>query len=517
MEEFNTSKLTRKSGMLLHPTSLPCEFGVGDLGPGAYSFVDFLEQCGMTLWQVLPLGPTGYGDSPYASFSTHAGNPMLISPELLKDEGYIHDSDLIGMPSFEKGRVDYGLLIPWKKQLLTTAAKRFINKSADKVSFDKFCMDESLWLNDFALFIAVKESFDKKATLEGVNNSMWSSYWDKDIALREEVAIKKWSIKLEKEILYNKVIQYLFFEQWLRIKNYTNNKGIQIVGDIPIFVAPDSVDVWANRELFLLDDNGKPTCVAGVPPDYFSETGQLWGNPLYNWKVMEKRNFKWWIDRIKSTLKMVDIIRVDHFRGFEAYWEVPANEVSALNGQWIKAPGFKLFKEISKCLGELPILAEDLGVITKEVTDLRDSFNFPGMRILQFAFDSTEGDAGINPKNAFQPHNFINNSVVYTGTHDNSTMKGWIEKSKNIELDYIRNYFDYWGNDLVWLFIRNVLMSTSGYAIIPLQDYLELGDEARMNIPSTTGGNWSWRYDPNKLTKILSEKIMKYNTMYGRI
>lgn len=511
-------KLKRKSGVLLHPTSLPGSYGIGDLGEEAYDFVNFLEQSGQTLWQVLPLGPTGYGDSPYASFSTHAGNPMLISPKVLLDRGYLNNGDFTQLPDNNNNlKIDYGTLIPWKNRLLSICAKRFLEGDFNKKEFLDFCLEESSWLDDFALFMAVKEFFDKKALNEGVHGAMWSNFWDKDIALRDPNAMSLWSLKLKDEIEQKKVLQYFFFDQWLKLRVYANNKNVEIIGDIPIFVASDSSDVWANRDLFLLDENGCPLSVAGVPPDYFSETGQLWGNPLYNWEVMEKKHFKWWIDRIKSMLKMVDIIRVDHFRGFEAFWQVPANEETAENGEWVKAPGYELFKEVRRSLGRLPILAEDLGVITKDVDDLRDAFNFPGMRILQFAFDAEEGDNGITSDSIFQPHNYINNSVVYTGTHDNSTMKGWLDMCKPVELNYLREYYNYYGDDLVWLFILSALSSTSGYAIIPLQDFLELDDNSRMNIPSTVGGNWCWRYNQSQLSENLITKIKKYTTLYGRI
>ncbi|MDA3809910.1 MAG: 4-alpha-glucanotransferase, partial [Spirochaetaceae bacterium] len=507
--------MKRKSGVLLHPTSLPGDFGIGDLGKEAYSFIDFLEQSGQTLWQVLPLGPTGYGDSPYASFSTHAGNPLLISPQELKEQGFLSEDDLKDKPEFKSNSVDFGSLIPWKSEILNKAASTFLKESSTNKAYRTFCMEESSWLEDYSLFMALKEFFDEKARSEGIDGVMWSNYWDKDIALREPKALKFWEDKLEIEIEKNKILQFFFFNQWLLLKKYANGKDIEIIGDIPIFVASDSADVWSNRELFLLNKDGSPSSVAGVPPDYFSETGQLWGNPLYDWKVMEKNHFRWWISRIKGTLKLVDIIRVDHFRGFEAFWQVPAGEETAVQGQWVKASGMKLFTEVRKILGTLPILAEDLGVITDEVNDLRDSFEFPGMRILQFAFDSAEGDNGLNPENIFLPHNYIHNSVVYTGTHDNSTMKGWLDNCTKEEMSFIREYTGYDGENLVWFFIRMALSSTSDYCIIPMQDFLELGDEARMNIPSTLGGNWCWRYSKDLIDDQLIKKILRMTWIYG--
>ncbi len=509
--------LKRKSGILLHPTSLPGADGIGEIGSEAYSFVDFLEESGQTLWQVLPLGPTGYGDSPYASFSTHAGNPMVISLQTLKENGLLEEKDFSEKPSFCQSKIDFGVLLPWKKRILMVAADRFLN---DKKMFDKykqFCRDESSWLEDYSLFMALKSFFDNKAAMDKIDGAMWSNYWDKDIALRESQALIKWKKLLNKEIEKEKVLQYFFFDQWLKLKKYANEKKISIVGDIPIFVASDSCDVWANREFFLLDPSGNPLSVAGVPPDYFSKTGQLWGNPLYNWDKMEKNNFKWWLDRIKCTLRMVDIVRVDHFRGFEAFWKVPSLSKTAIDGEWIKAPGKKLFLEIEKELGSIPILAEDLGLITEEVEKLRDFFNFPGMRILQFAFDSEEGDTGLNSDNIFLPHNYVKNSVVYTGTHDNATIKGWLANCNKEELQYLKNYCGYNGEDFVWLFIRMALGSVSAYSIIPMQDYLGLGDEARMNIPSTLGGNWVWRMEKGDCSKELSKRLFEITKLYGRI
>lgn len=507
----------RQSGTLLHPTSLPGKYGIGDLGTEAYKFIDFLEETGQSLWQVLPLGPTGFGDSPYASFSTHAGNPLMISPQILMDQGFLEEDDFIHEPVFDKKSVDFGSLIPWKKNLLNKAVEQFQVESFKNSHFQDFCREESHWLDDYSLFISIKEYYDIKALSQGVSGAMWSNYWDKDIALKEPNAVKKWRNFLQTEIEKNKILQFFFFEQWLKLKQYANKKGIQIIGDIPIFVASDSVDVWANRELFLLNGDGSPQFVAGVPPDYFSQTGQLWGNPLYNWKNMEKKNFNWWIERIQGVLKLVDIIRIDHFRGFESFWQVPAANTTAEEGTWVKAPGKKLFSRVINVLGTLPILAEDLGSITEEVTELRDYFNFPGMRILQFAFDMTEGEVGLDPDNLFLPHNYIPASVVYTGTHDNATMRGWLEACKDEELDYIREYSGYGGDDLVWLFIRMALSSTSAYCIIPMQDYLEQDDSSRMNTPSTVGGNWTWRYTEDMISENLKERIFKLNRLYGRI
>ncbi|MDX1524364.1 MAG: 4-alpha-glucanotransferase, partial [Anaerolineae bacterium] len=507
----------RASGILLHPTSFPGPHGIGDLGKSAYDFVDFLIEAKQSLWQVLPLGPTGYGDSPYASFSSFAGNPLLISLDRLVKSGDLPAEALADVPNFPIDSVDYGWVIYWKTPLLEQAARTFLAEAADerKAAFDAFCEEKAIWLDDYALFMAVKEEFDQKAQAEDRFGAMWSNYWDKSIALRGTKAVNRWRREKADEILIQKVWQFYFFEQWTALKQYANANEIKIIGDIPIFVAPDSVDVWANRELFHLDDEGQPTVVAGVPPDYFSATGQLWGNPLYHWIVMAGQGYRWWIERIRATLNLVDIIRIDHFRGFEAYWEIAADEETAINGRWVKAPGAELFKAIEEALGELPILAEDLGVITPEVRDLRDHFNFPGMKILQFAFDSKES-GGLDSNNDFLPHNHQPNSVVYTGTHDNDTTLSWYRSRPPEEKDAIRRYLARSDEDIVWDFIRLAISSVSRYAVIPMQDVLCLGSEARMNTPGVLGGNWSWRYRPEALNGWVSGRLRDMVELYGR-
>jgi len=510
-------ELTRSSGILLHPTSFPGPHGIGSLGASAYKFVDFLAEAKQALWQVLPLGPTGYGDSPYASFSSFAGNPLLISLDKLVEWGDLEPVDIVNPPQFPIDQVDYGWVISWKVPLLEKAAKSFLaNASAERqAEYETFCQEKSGWLDDFALFMAVKEHFDQKAQDEGVFGARWNNYWDKDIALRQPKAMKRWRKDRADKIAVKKVLQFYFFKQWTALKAYANKQGIKIIGDIPIFVAPDSVDVWANPDLFLLDDTGQPTVVAGVPPDYFSETGQLWGNPLYDWPKMEKRGFKWWISRIRATLNLIDVIRIDHFRGFEAYWEIPADEETAINGQWVKAPGMALFKAVEKALGDLPILAEDLGVITPEVEELRDYFEFPGMKILQFAFDSKEA-GGLNATNPFLPHNHGRNSVVYTGTHDNDTTKGWYRERLPEEKDLIRRYLGRPDDNIVWDFIRMAIASVARYAVVPMQDVLNLDSDARMNRPSVLGGNWAWRYRPVALNPSVSGQLKEMVELYGR-
>lgn len=507
----------REAGVLLHPTSLPGPHGVGELGPEAFRFVDFLHSAGQTLWQVLPLGPTGYGDSPYASFSTFAGNPLLLSLDALVEAGDLHRADLSDVPAFDPLKIDYGWVQHWKFPLLEKAAHHFLKTASGsrRGEFDAFCADEADWLNDFALFMAVKEEFQKKAEAEKVTGKMWSNYWDLDIRLKQPAAVRVWSERLADSIAVKKVYQFWFFRQWKALKAYANGKGIRIIGDIPIFVAPDSVDVWANRQFFQLDDHGQPLVVAGVPPDYFSATGQLWGNPLYDWKALKADGFRWWLNRIQATLKVVDIIRVDHFRGFEAYWEIPFGAANAIGGRWVKAPGMELFKTVQERLGTLPLLAEDLGLITPEVEALRDAYGFPGMKILQFAFDSGEA-TGANSDNIFLPHNYSPNCVVYTGSHDNSTMRGWFEAAAETDQAYALEYVDGHLEDLAWGFIRAALASVALFAVIPAQDLLDLPDWARMNTPSTTGTNWMWRLAAGQLDATLARRLGAMTRLYGR-
>jgi 4-alpha-glucanotransferase len=510
-------ELTRSSGILLHPTSFPGSHGIGDLGEAAFRFIDFLVEARQSLWQVLPLGPTGYGDSPYASFSSFAGNPLLLNLNQLVEAGDLAPADLADLPYFPIDQVDFGWVIQWKTRLLQKAAQNFLTgaNAERKAEFEAFSIEQAAWLNDFALFMAVKDHYDQKAKTESVFGAMWSNFWDKDIALRQPAALERWRKEQAEVIAVKKVLQYYFFQQWGAVKRYANEQGISIIGDIPIFVAPDSVDVWANRDLFLLDEEGQPTVVAGVPPDYFSPTGQLWGNPLYDWEKMAAQGFKWWIERIWATLQLVDMIRIDHFRGFEAYWEVPFGEETAINGRWVKAPGVELFQTVERELGELPILAEDLGVITPEVEALRDQFKFPGMKILQFAFDSKEA-GGLDATNKFLPHNHGRNFVVYTGTHDNDTTRGWYRERTPEEKDLIRRYLARPDDDIVWDFIRLALASVARFAILPFQDALNLDSHARMNTPSVLGGNWSWRYRSEALNGWVGGRLAALVELYGR-
>ena len=510
-------KLTRASGILLHPTAFPGPHGIGELGESAYQFIDFLAACKQSLWQILPLGPTGYGDSPYASFSSFAGNPLLISLDTLVRQGDLRAEDIANPPDFPPDHVDYGWVIHWKVPLLEKAARNFLDHATPerRADFEQFCTDHAIWLDDFAIFMAVKETFDRKAKAADIFGAMWSNYWPKDIALRRPKAVKKWQKTAAAAIDSHKVLQFFFFEQWLALRKYANKQGIRIIGDIPIFVAPDSVDVWANRDLFLLDKEGQPTVVAGVPPDYFSKTGQLWGNPLYNWPAIAETSYDWWTRRIAGTLQLVDILRIDHFRGFESYWEIPAGEKTAIKGRWRKGPGLEFFRAVETALGELPIIAEDLGIITDAVTELRENFGLPGMKVLQFAFDLDKLNS-LETTNPFLPHNYEQHCVVYTGTHDNDTTRGWYETRSPEEQDIVRRYLARDDQDIVWHFIRLAQASSAGFAVIPFQDVLDLGSEARMNIPSTIGGNWAWRYHPEVLSDWVISRLETMTTLYGR-
>jgi 4-alpha-glucanotransferase len=495
-------KFNRASGILLHPTSLPSPYGIGDLGPQAYRFVDFLAEAGCKLWQVLPLGPTGYGDSPYQCFSAFAGNPYLISPLRLLDEGMLHSNDLVEGTDFPAERVDYGDFIPWKLNLLERAFIQF-RASQDKnpglrQDYENFCADNASWLADYALFMAIKEAH---------GGGSWDG-WPEALRKRDPDALAEARQSLADAIYRYMFYQYAFFRQWFALKGYASQKDIQIIGDIPIFVAYDSADVWANPELFFLDEEGKPTVVAGVPPDYFSPTGQLWGNPLYRWDVHKQSGYAWWLERIRATLQTVDIVRIDHFRGFAGYWEVPAGNETAEHGQWVPGPAVDFFNKVQSELGQLPILAEDLGVITPDVVELRNTFNLPGMKVLQFAFSE--------PENPFLPHSFPQNCVVYTGTHDNDTARGWYAVAPEQERDFANRYLHTDGKDFAWDLIRAAWGSVAGFALAPMQDFLNLGTEARMNYPSRLGGNWEWRMEEDALNDELRDKIKELNWLYQR-
>lgn len=502
----------RASGVLLHPTSLPGPFGIGDLGDEAYRFADFLEQSGQSLWQVLPLGPTGYGDSPYACYSAFAGNTLLISPERLVTAGLLTKDDIANPPDFSDEQIDFHEVHLFKEALLATAFRRFKeSRGIASPTFKLFCAREYEWLDDYALFRTLKDHH---------GGTSWNE-WEAPLVRRDPAALQRATENLRDEIEAQKFYQFLFFNQWFELKSYCNDRGIKLIGDIPIFVAQDSADVWTNPEQFKLHKDGQPIVIAGVPPDYFSKSGQLWGNPLYNWERMLADKFKWWIKRVSTTLHTVDIVRIDHFRGFCACWEIPAGDKTAERGEWVEAPGRQLFLAIREALGELPIIAEDLGVITPDVEKLRDDFGFPGMRILQFGFSS-------DAKNCDLPHNYHRNVVVYTGTHDNDTAVGWFNSvagegstrdAKQIETErqFCLEYLDTDGREINWDFIRTVMASVADTAIVPLQDLLGLGSEARMNLPNTTSGNWSWRFGSGAMTNELSKRLRDLTELYGRL
>ena len=493
-------KFERASGILLHPTSLPGPYGIGDLGPAAYRWVDWLAGTGCKLWQVLPLGPTGYGDSPYQCFSAYAGNPYLISPEFLARDNLLHTNDLIEKLEVDPQRVDFGSLIPWKLNLLERAFIRFSSASGSiRVEFDSFCNENSSWLDDYTLFMAIKEAHGGGA---------WDG-WPEPLRKRDPAALAEARKTLAASILRFTFYQFIFFRQWNSLRDYAHQKGLRIVGDIPIFVANDSSDVWSHPDLFFLDAELKPTVVAGVPPDYFSPTGQLWGNPLYCWDVHKSTGYKWWLERLRATHKLVDILRIDHFRGFAGYWEIPAGNPTAEIGRWVPGPGADFFSAVRSSLGsDLPIIAEDLGLITPDVTFLRDQFGLPGMKVLQFGFSG--------PDNPFLPHSYPQNCVVYTGTHDNDTARGWYGSAPESEKDFARRYLEIDGSDFSHDLIRTAWKSTAVFALAPMQDFLALGTEARFNYPSRLGGNWEWRMADTALGGELQGSIRELNWLYQR-
>lgn len=502
----------RASGILLHPTSLPGRFGIGDFGPKAYEFVDFLGAARQSYWQILPLGPTGYGDSPYQCFSAFAGSTLLISPEKLVEDGLLTQKQIDDKPDFADGRADYGGVYEWKNKILPEAFKAFhgVTSVDYRGKFETFAQENESWLDDYALYKAIKASQGQRAWYD----------WDTPLKLREPGALALISETLYDETQAEKFYQFLFFRQWAAVKEYANRVGVSIAGDVPIFIALDSADVWRHQNQFKLNADGSPTVVAGVPPDYFSSTGQLWGNPIYDWGEMQRDGFAWWIARVKHVLKTVDVVRIDHFRGFAASWEVPGGDRTAENGRWVDAPGQELFTALKNELGDLPFWAEDLGVITPDVENLRDSFSLPGMRILQFAFG---GDA----KNHDLPHNYINNCVAYTGTHDNDTTVGWFhsqagagstrgESEISRERDFALAYLDTNGREINWDLIRAVWGSVADTAVAPMQDILGLGTHARMNLPASSSGNWYWRFYDGEITPEITARLKGLTELYAR-
>lgn len=493
----------RVSGILVHPTSFPSPYGIGDLGDGAYEFIDFLEETGQHLWQVLPLGPTGFGDSPYQGFSAFAGQPLIISPDKLAKMGLLANEDLQNIPQWDPHRVDYGPVITYKTGLLKKAWANFC-KTEDqelKKEFDDFCQQEKDWLDDYTLFMACKDHHEGRSWLE----------WEDEIRVPDTAAKNAWREKLAEDIHYYSFVQFIFQKQWMELRDYAHEKEVKIIGDIPIFVALDSADVWADKKQFQLDTKGYPTSVAGVPPDYFSATGQLWGNPLYDWSYHKQTKFAWWIKRIKRQLALTDYLRIDHFRGFEAYWSVPADEETAINGKWVKAPGEELFRMVQKELGaDLPIWAEDLGVITDEVEALRDKFGFPGMKVLQFGFGDMDDQKYI-------PFYYTTtNCICYTGTHDNDTTMGWYAEQTEEIRDRVRRFGNTDGNMLGYDFIRFCMGSIAKYAIFPIQDLLLLGSEARMNTPGVAAANWAFRYVSEDLREDRKEWLRRTTELFGR-
>ena len=489
----------RAAGILLHPTSLPGPYGVGDLGPAAYAWVDALARARQSWWQVLPLGPTGYGDSPYQSVSAFAGNPYLVSPDVLARENLLRPDDL-RHGGFADDRVDYGSVIPYKLHLLDTAWGRFRGAAAPglRAPFEEFCQASAGWLDDFALFMALK---DRHA------GAHWHD-WPLDLVLRRPGPLAAARRELADAVGLHQFRQFLFFRQWGDLKHYANSRGVRLIGDVPIFVSGDSADVWANPELFLLDERRRPTAVAGVPPDYFSATGQLWGNPLYDWSRVKEGRYAWWVDRLKATLTQVDRVRLDHFRGFEAFWSVPAGMPTAETGEWVPGPGDELFAALREGLGGLPLIAEDLGLITPGVEALRDRLGLPGMRILQFAF----GDTSANP---FLPHNYVRNTVAYTGTHDNDTTAGWYATAGEQVRKTARRYLG-GDDDVVGRLLRLAWCSVADDALAPLQDVLRLGSEGRMNLPGRPAGNWGWRLREGQLTEAALGELAEMTEATGR-
>jgi 4-alpha-glucanotransferase len=496
MSDHRPAAFARRAGLLLHPTSLPGPHGIGELGPDAYRFVDALVDAGITIWQVLPLGPTGYGDSPYQCFSAFAGNPLLIAVD---GDG--------GGASFPAHQVDFGAVIPWKKQQLAALVARTPRDAA----YEAFVRANADWLPDYALFMALKDAHG------GVQ---WTA-WEPGAALRETAALAEWRTRLAPEIDRIQLEQFLFYTQYFALKRYGADRGVLIMGDVPIYVAHDSADVWANRALFKLEPDGRPRVQAGVPPDYFSETGQLWGNPIYEWEALQRDGYQWWIRRMKAAFDLFDVVRLDHFRGFEAYWEVPGDAENAINGRWVKGPGIALFEAIHRALGPVPIVAENLGLITPEVEALRQACNYPGMSILQFAFG---GDGSAND---FKPHNFPRARVVYTGTHDNDTTVGWWSSGAGDstrdnddvarEKAYAMRYLGTDGHEMHWTLNRWVLASVADTAIIPLQDVLGTGTDTRMNLPGRPSGNWQFRFTWEQFSAALIARLGELVRTYDRL
>ena len=491
----------RKSGILLPISSLPSKYGIGAFSKEAYDFVDLLKETGQSLWQILPLGPTGFGDSPYQSFSTFAGNPYFIDLDELVKEGILTEDECSSYDwGDSKEFIDYSKIYNSKSKILRLAYNR--SNIGENEEFREFCTENYWWLNDYALYMSIKDS---------KNGAPWIE-WPKSLRLREEEALSKIEEELKDDVEFYKYQQYLFTVQWNKLKSYANENGIKIIGDIPIYVSLDGSDTWSNPKLFQVDEDGLPTDVAGCPPDSFSETGQLWGNPLYNWEYNKETNYEWWIKRISHSFKLHDIVRIDHFRGFDEYYAIPYSDDTAKNGQWRQGPGIDLFDCIKKELGELDIIAEDLGFLTDSVIKLLEDTGYPGMKILQFAFDSRE-------ESDYLPHNYTKNSIVYTGTHDNDTIMGWYKEIDELDRDMAHNYLNNYKNkdEIQWDFIALAMRSVSNTCIIPVQDYLGLGSDTRINTPATSGNNWKWRMKDNSFTKDIMDRMYTLTKVTGRL
>jgi len=493
----------RSSGILLHPTSLPGKYGIGDLGDNVYRFIDWLAEHGQSIWQILPLGPTSYGDSPYQTLSAFAGNPNLIAlDKFVHEYEWLDEADLDDVPDFPTDSVDYGWIIPYHDEKLSLAYEGYKKRATKEQQngFKSFVEDNKDWLEDYALFAALKRHYGGKP---------WVEWDDADLVRYDEKALEKARKEHAEAIEEQRFRQWVFYRQWYWVKYYASQKGIRIFGDIPIFVAHDSSDVWGNQDLFYLEEDGQPTVIAGVPPDYFSPTGQRWGNPLYRWDVMKKNKYAWWIERFKAAFSLVDYVRIDHFRGFEAYWEIQASEETAINGEWIPGPGHDFFQVVKDALGELPIIAEDLGVVTEGVEALRDDFNLPGMKVLQFAWS--------DPTNPYLPHNYVENCVVYTGTHDNNTTIGWfLDDAEDDAKDFMKTYLERDIHEINWRLMQVAMMSSAHTAIFPMQDILNLGSEARMNTPGKQGGNWSWRFTEDAFEHEGKNRLGHLSWLYRR-
>ena len=492
----------RSSGVLMHISSLPSPYGIGTMGKEARKFVDFLDKSGQKYWQILPICPTSYGDSPYQSFSSFAGNPYFIDLEILCREKLLKKAECESFPwGSNPHYVDYGVMYNSRYALLKKAYVRFMKKQPE--DFASFCEKEAEWLEDYALFMALKDAHGGIAWFE----------WEKELKTREQKALSEAKETYADDILFYKMLQYLFFKQWWALKEYVNEKGIEIIGDVPIYVAGDSADVWANPAQFYLDENLDPIDVAGCPPDAFSADGQLWGNPLYRWEYHKETGYAWWLNRLEATFEKYDVLRIDHFRGFDEYYAIPYGEPTAENGQWEPGPGYDLFKTMKAALGKKDIIAEDLGFLTPSVLKLVKKTGYPGMKVLQFAFDSRE-------ESDYLPHNYTKNCVVYTGTHDNDTTEGWFTALSAKDRRFCRNYLDMKGRGqgkIHTALIRTALASVADTAIIPMQDYLGLDSRARINTPSTLGNNWKWRMKADAFTGELAEEIRKITKLYGRL